>query len=291
MERSLEMAQTKLILFSVVLALAGCVQTPVATNAGPRFGYTWQKVDMDGSRTATSAVTGTDIASALGTLENGVYTAPNGRKFRSATVTSAAAVILEAQPGMAHLKDVLGHSTRTMDLSGYESELGNWAADALKAGVETLCGKPVDLAIMNKGGIRVDMPDGDVIMEDIVSMFPFSNKLCWVQLRGSDVRALLEQMASTRMQCLSGARVVIKDKELVEAEIGGQPLDDRKLYGVGTIDFLLDGGDDLFIGRNALQTVCSTEKICEWMVPYIRSLTAGGRSIEAEIDGRVEVLK
>ena len=54
-----------------------------------------------------------------------------------------------------------------------ESALSNWFVDILMAKVEKLSGKKVDIGIANFGGIRVDMPQGDIILDDMLSMFPF----------------------------------------------------------------------------------------------------------------------
>jgi 2',3'-cyclic-nucleotide 2'-phosphodiesterase (5'-nucleotidase family) len=43
------------------------------------------------------------------------------------------------------------------------------------AKVERLAGKKVHVGVGNFGGIRIDMPKGDIILDDMLSMFPFKN--------------------------------------------------------------------------------------------------------------------
>ena len=65
-----------------------------------------------------------------------------------------------------------------------------------------------EVAITNYGGIRTPMPAGAVTLEDIGSMFPFKNYLCYAQLRGSSLTTLLEQLAGTKaFQAVSGCQV------------------------------------------------------------------------------------
>ena len=145
----------------------------------------------------------------------------------------------------------------------------------------------MDLAITNTGGIRVDIAKGDVLLDDIVSMLPFANYLCYVQIPGSELRGVFEFMAEKGVQCISGARLVIKDKKLVSAVIGGEPLDDERLYGVATIDFLLDGGDGYKLARGAQDYMITDVKIGEAVLADIREMTAEGRPLEYFTDGRI----
>ena len=273
-------------LIGAVLLLAGCAPKP--TSVGDHAGFTWQKFLMDGSRTGVTAVAGPDVKAALGSVEDGVYTAPNGRVFTEGSVVAAASGLLACQDTLAYLKEVVGQCPTGMVRAGCNSQMASWTADALALGVESITGKKVDLAVTNLGGIRMDMPKGDVLLDDISSMFPFKNYLCYVALRGSDVRALLEQFAATRFQALSGVKAVTEDGKLVSVEVGGKPLDDRKTYGVATIDFLLDGGDGISVARNARNLIITDVKVLDWVKTYLSGLAAEGKGIGCPDSVRVE---
>lgn len=285
------MAEAKVIcMAAAALLLASCAtEAPAPDIQGARFGFTWQKHAMDASRTGVTPVIGNDVAAALGTVSDGVYTAPNGKVFRKGPVPAAAAALIACQDTLAPLKQVVGHSTRAMKRKGPNSEIACWSADAIAAGVAAITGRKVDLALINSGGIRIDMPEGDVLMDDIASMFPFRNYLSYVALKGSDVRTLLSNMAAKgRFQCLSGVKVKAVDGKLTEVLIGGKPLDDKAMYGLGTIDFLLDGGDGFSLARNAKGLIISEYKVLDWMKVYIEGLTAEGRNIECEDTDRID---
>ncbi len=246
---------------------------------------------MNGSRTGVQACTADDVAEKLGVYQDDVYSAPNGRVFRDGAIVDVAEVLLEAQPRMADLKQVIGYSTNEMVKGFPESALSNWFIDVLMADTEKRVGKKVSLGITNFGGIRVDMPEGDVLKDDIVSMFPFRNYLCYLELKGSDVRLLLERMAERGWQVVGGARCVVQDRKLVSAELDGKPLDDDKVYGVCTISYLLNGGDGLNIARNARKLVEMKDvMIIDVMLPHVEALTAAGEPIEYQTDGRIKFL-
>ena len=97
-------------------------------------------------------------------------------------------------------------------------------------------------------------------------------------------------MAEGRFQVLGGVRVVAENGKLVSAEIGGEPLQDDKVYGLATISFLLSGGDGLTLEQNALSiTVFDNVDIIDAVLEYVNAETAAGRPITYETDGRVVV--
>lgn len=252
--------------------------------------FTWSSSPIDGSRTGVIASNADNVKEALGQMKGRKYVAPNGRKFRKGVTPEVASLLLAAQDEMKELKQVVAYSPKEMVREAPECALSDWFIDELMRAAEEKSGKKVDFGITNFGGIRVDMPQGDVLLDDIVSMFPFKNNLCYLELKGKDIRVILEYLAAHSWQCVGGARCVVKDKKLVSAEIGGKPIDDEKVYGVATISFLLNGGDDLFVAKNALDLQIFDEYIIDVILPYVKSLTAQGKYIEYETDGRIQYL-
>lgn len=253
--------------------------------------YSWRAVKMDGSRTGTASPSKENVKESLGVYKAGRYTAPNGTVHgrRSATARTAR-IVLDAQPAMARVKDVIGYSPAVMEAYFPESALSNWFVDVLMAKVEKLSGKKVDIGIANFGGIRVDMPQGDIILDDMLSMFPFKNQLVYVEHTGKEIRNILESMAAGRFQVLGGVRVVADGGKLVSAEIGGEPIDDDRIYGLATISFLLSGGDGLTLEQNARSvTVYKDVDVIDAILEHVYAETAAGRPIEYKADGRVVV--
>ena len=253
--------------------------------------YSWRAVKMDGSRTGTASPSKDNVKESLGVYKAGRYTAPNGTVHgrRSATARTAR-IVLDAQPAMARVKDVIGYSPAVMEAYFPESALSNWFVDVLMAKVEKLSGKKVDIGIANFGGIRVDMPQGDIILDDMLSMFPFKNQLVYVEHTGKEIRNILESMAAGRFQVLGGVRVVADGGKLVSAEIGGEPIDDDRIYGLATISFLLAGGDGLTLEQNARSvTVYKDVDVIDAILEHVYAETAAGRPIEYKTDGRVVV--
>lgn len=248
--------------------------------------YSWQKFSMDGHRTGVTIPNADNVPQALGSEENGVYTAPNGRVFTSGSTPKVAELLIDVQPQFADLKQVVAYAPKDMIKVRPESELSNYIVDCLRTSTAELTGRKVDIAITNFGGIRVDIAKGDVLKDDIQSMLPFRNYICYLKLKGSDVLYWLEYMARNVPQCISGARVVVSGNKLESATIDGKPIDPEKYYGVGTIDFLLDGGDGLRLARNAVEYIQTETKIGDAVLKHIMQQSAQGKNFEYFTDGR-----
>ena len=272
---------------SLLSAVVAAAAAPAASDstAAPK----WKHEKIDGHRTGVTAPSQDNVKTALGVVEKGIYTAPNGRTFKKGATPAVARILIEAQPAMASVKEVLGYSEKEMKRYPPQCELSNWFTDFLRVKTAELTDRKVDVAIYNFGGIRTDMPQGNITVDDIMSMFPFRNTLCYVALKGSDLRAIFNFLAETRMQAVSGVQLVVRDHKLESVKVGGEPLDDKKTYGVATINFLLTGGDGLFIAKNAQELIDSGIYVKDALIPYIQRLTRESTAIEGKLDDRVVI--
>ena len=264
-----------------------CLLAAVSCSQGPRM--EWKRVPMDGSRTGVVPVTAENVDTALGTFEDD-YIAPNGRHFTEGATPEVAALLMDVQPKMAHLKEVVAHSARLLENIRTECDLplGNIVADALREKGSSYFKVPMDFAISNYGGIRNPLPEGAILMDDVEAMFPFKNYMCYAKVRGSNLQRLLEQLAKTQaFQAVSGCKVKVKAHELVEAEVGGEPIDPKRLYNVTTIDFLLSGGDGIAIGALAEDVVLTDVLVKDVMLEYFQKMEAAGQVVDGQKDGRV----
>jgi len=66
------------------------------------------------------------------------------------------------------------------------ANIGDFCADAYRITTGA------DIGVMNGGGIRADIEKGDVTFNDILSVFPFNNSACVVQVNGQIIKDMLE---------------------------------------------------------------------------------------------------
>ena len=250
----------------------------------------WTITPMDGSRAGTKSPSADNVLECLGEVKDGIYYAPNGRVYGKNTATARVAKeIIDAQPAMASVKKVVGRSTRVMKAKKPQSDLSNWFIDNIMESAAELSGKDVSFGVGNFGGIRCDMPEGDVTLDDLMSMFPFRNQVVYLELQGRDIRNILESMAADRFQVLGGCEIVVRDHKLVSAKLDGENIDDGRWYGVATISFLLNGGDGLYMSHNSRNMQIFDKDIIDIILEKVKKLTDAGKPIEYHTDRRIIV--
>lgn len=119
----------------------------------------------------------------------------------------------EAEKLVEHYKEkvdsimspVIGYAAATLTAYRPESPLSNLIADVLRDGAKQLTGQPADVAVMNMGGIRNALPEGNITYGTIYEIAPFENALCVVTMDGATLETLFSQIASVHGEGISGA--------------------------------------------------------------------------------------
>lgn len=279
------MAKTKVIAaaFAALLLFPGALCAQVS--------FEWEQVPMDGHRAGVTIPNVENVSEAIGTFQGKTYVAPNGKRYRRGSTPEVARLLLDAQPAMAFVKEYIGYCPEEMQRRGATGSIACMIVDRLMVETEKAVGKKVDLGLINNGGIRVDMPQGDVILDDILSMLPFKNYAAYVSMKGSDLKTFIEGIASKGlyMQPMGGVQLEIRDGKLVKCLVGGEPIRPDRIYGFATVDFLLAGGDGISVAKNAQEVIITDVLLRDTLLPYLRELTAQGKPIEYPYDGRIVV--
>jgi 2',3'-cyclic-nucleotide 2'-phosphodiesterase (5'-nucleotidase family) len=184
----------------------------------------------------------------------------------------------------------IGTSNRLMIASAPESLLSNLLSDMLLSQANTLSDQPMDVAILNLGGIRAPLKEGPITVGDIYKIMPFENELVLLTLKGSDLKVLFDHLAASGGEGLAGATLDIKAGKAVRVLIGGQPLDEAKLYRIATMDYLAAGNSGMKAFLKAVKRTDTHQKVRDCYIEQIERLTAAGKALDAKLDGRIRVL-
>jgi 5'-nucleotidase len=106
-------------------------------------------------------------------------------------------------------------ATRGDDMAEY-----NLVADAVR---ETF-GAQIELE--NTGGVRAPLVKGPITRTDLITLDPFDNTVVTFRISGRDLKAVLRRYRPA----VSGMRYHLEAGQLTEATIGGQPIDDNRVY-------------------------------------------------------------
>jgi 2',3'-cyclic-nucleotide 2'-phosphodiesterase/3'-nucleotidase len=134
-----------------------------------------------------------------------------------------------------------------------ESALGDLIADAQRAATGA------DVALMNPGGIRADLPEGETTWEMLYTVQPFGNTLVLLKLTGAQLHQALEQGVSRsgRAVQVSGVTFTLNPDAEAGARVRqvalekGDALVAEDVYSVVVNDFMYGGGDRFAVLKEA----------------------------------------
>ena len=168
--------------------------------------------------------------------------------------------------------------------------LQNWVSDITMDIIKPLSGiNDVQFAIMNKGGIRTDMPQGTVTEGLLMSMFPFDNRFVVLEITGQDLLDGLKVMAGRDGDAMSkGLKVTYNAKgEITSAKVNGKKVDPKKTYKMVTIDYLANGGDYMVSFKNAKRLYVDDVKYGNHVIEYAKNLSKQGKKINSTDEVRM----
>jgi 2',3'-cyclic-nucleotide 2'-phosphodiesterase (5'-nucleotidase family) len=174
--------------------------------------------------------------------------------------------------------EILLDGNRAPGVRTQETNLGDFAADAILWSANQATGGNIDGAITNGGGIRASIAKGDITMKDMKTVFPFGNTISTVKVTGSQLLEVLEASASAAPEALgafpqvSGIEFTIDTTvpyvngtqypdstyfapanpgaRVTDVKVGGVALDLNKTYTIATNDFLAAGGDTYYLFKD-----------------------------------------
>ena len=179
-----------------------------------------------------------------------------------------------------------------------ECTMGNLVTDAM---LDRVMEQGVTIAIENSGGLRASIDAGEVTMGEVLAVLPFQNTLSTFEAKGSTILAALEngfsqiEQGAGRFPQVSGLKVIydpsaapgsrVVSVEVMENE-AWTPLQDDKVYGVVTNNYLRNGGDGY--------TVFGTEAISFYdfgpdLADVVAEFLANSGSYTPYVDGRISV--
>jgi len=195
-------------------------------------------------------------------------------------------------------KEVVARAVEKLDgfrsnVRSKETTLGNVLTDAMRE-----LGN-ADFALMNGGGIRESISQGDISLYAIGKSLPFINSLVTIEIKGSNVYEALERGvrlypdggSNGAFLHVSGIKYTFDaskpaGKRIVSVTTNdGKPLDKNKLYKVATNDYLYNGGD----GYKELEDsklLSKGELLKDVLARYLKNKG----EITGTIEGRIQVV-
>lgn len=130
-----------------------------------------------------------------------------------------------------------------------ESNLGDWETDVMRWKTGT------DIAFENSGGIRRNIPEGDVTKKIINEVAPFGNTLVTFELKGEKLKQIFEtgvERGGDRLE-VSGVTYKVDPDEpegerVMDIMVHGEPYDPNATYSITTNNYVVGQAEDKYFG-------------------------------------------
>jgi 2',3'-cyclic-nucleotide 2'-phosphodiesterase/3'-nucleotidase len=183
----------------------------------------------------------------------------------------------------------LGRNARLLTRTrGGESTVGNLVADAMREAAGC------DIAFQNSGGLRADLPEGEVTRGAVYELMPFDNTLVTMELTGAEVkRALEDGLRGGRVTQVSGLKYSFDpsrpemQRVVTLLDPRGAPLDSTRTWKVVVNNFMAGGGDDYTTLAHGKNTVDTQALVRDALEKLVRARCAGGATLDYKPEGRV----
>ncbi len=178
---------------------------------------------------------------------------------------------------------ILRGATRTV-----ESEMGNFVADSMRTYYPE-----VDFAFQNAGGLRADIDQGPITLEEVYAVLPFNNTLVTMNLTGAQVEQVLEEGANSQYGTVqvSGltwaydADAPFGDRVTRVTLPDGTPIDPNATYKIATNNFMATGGDQFITLTKGTNTTDTQTNLVDTVVRYLEL----NSPVDPQVEGRLTV--
>lgn len=117
-------------------------------------------------------------------------------------------------------------------------------------------GNSIDMCILNHGGIRAIIAQGEVTTRNAFEVMPFENSLYVAEVKGETIYKMVDFLLYNKTaHPLRGIQIVVHNKtnQAKSIKIKGIEVEKDKIYHVATNDYLVNGGDNMTFFNDAIK--------------------------------------
>ncbi len=162
---------------------------------------------------------------------------------------------------------VIGETTTDLVVGRPNSSLGFWLCDELiKKGKDSsfFQNEPL-VAFINIGGLRADLPKGEITVGDIYKVMPFDNRMVFLKLSLDKIPEMEAYLKEKGGEPIGGFKLE-KGKLVFPDNLAKE----KNYFWVVTSDFLANGGDNMFFFNNPLQRFDTTILFRDFIINAVK---------------------
>jgi 2',3'-cyclic-nucleotide 2'-phosphodiesterase (5'-nucleotidase family) len=170
-----------------------------------------------------------------------------------------------------------------------ECGLGNLICDIMLSYSERVLSKHADIAFYNMGGLRIELPKGNITLSMIFELVPFENELVTIDVLGKDLNGLFQQVALKKGGPIAGCTMGISSKGATNIKVGGKEIEPERTYSIISNDYLINGGDNYimppYTNRQNLKV-----KFRDAVLEELKNYKSKNIQLHPTTDGRIYLL-
>lgn len=163
------------------------------------------------------------------------------------------------------MNEVIGKADKDLTVSRPNSTLGHWVCDRLiDFAQDSLKEKSIPIiCVLNTGGLRAPIIEGNVTVGDIFKVMPFDNQISIVKIKKEKLIELVDYLNKNGGEPIAGCK-------LIDGKLTLNQLSDSPFVYVVTSDFLANGGDKMSFLMNPIEKIDYQMLIRDLLIMQIR---------------------
>jgi 2',3'-cyclic-nucleotide 2'-phosphodiesterase (5'-nucleotidase family) len=191
------------------------------------------------------------------------------------------------------MKTVIAKSDSSLTRDGFETSIGNFVLMAME---QYISAKKPDIAvgsvfIVNRGGLRNNLPLGEITKGNIFELMPFDNELVILKISGQNLMECVKAMIKEKKLLSWNLYMNLKNNEPDEIYVDAKLFDIHQTYFVITSDYLAMGGDNCHFFGKPVSYETTGLKLRDVIINYCESLTKNNTTIKPVRLGRIKISK
>jgi 2',3'-cyclic-nucleotide 2'-phosphodiesterase (5'-nucleotidase family) len=205
-------------------------------------------------------------------------------------------IIMEYRSSLEEdMNRILVYSEHVMEKNSPEGLLNNFVADLVfNIGQELYKAedeKPIDFCLLNYGGLRVPLPQGEITYSRVFELLPFENEMVVITLSGQKTLELFNYLASASVGMpVSGIKLTIENNSPKTILVQNQKFDVNRNYKILTSDYLAGGGDSMNFFLQPINYELLGTRVRDAIIQHMEEVHSKGKKISASLDKRIEII-
>lgn len=191
------------------------------------------------------------------------------------------------------MKTVIAYSDSNLTKDGTDPSLGNFACQTVEDYVRTnrneIAGKHI--VILNRGGLRNNIPAGEITKGHIFELMPFDNEVVILKITGEKLMECIHSMIKDKKLISRNLSFKEEDNKAFDIKIWGFPFNIKEDYYVVTTDYLAMGGDNCSFFGTPVSLETTKIKFRDVMINYCMMLTKNNKHIIPERKNEIRISK